>query len=1108
MVSPIYAIAIPLGAAFLLPLFEKAGKNAAKALVLAILAALTALPVSWLVVWIVNTPNLAGLLRVSPLAVDTGGFPAPISIRLAAGIGEALVMALVNLTAFLGITHMLVRSQAKPTGKTLVLLLTLVTGVNGLILTRDLFNIFVFLEITSISTYALIASNGSKRAYEAGFKYIIAGSIASSIYLVGVIYLYRLTGSLSLDHLPRSGGTAIALMLLTTALLLELKPFPANGWSLDVYQAADPGISAMVSAVGASGVLFVLYKLTPLLSPTHLRLIAGSGAVTFVFSQVIALRQTDVRRMLGYSSTAQIGLMLLVIGSGRGTIPTIVLLGLLLGNHMLSKAGLFWVTDLIDGNRTIASMSDSGSLPALARNKPLLVAMIGILLAALAGLPPFPSFWAKWHLVSALVPNGRWLLVAVVLGGSLMEAGYLFRWFTRFTKASEDPGDVHQERIPADVPVTTRPQTGTVSSRSGKEALARQAASTAAATQATTQTIPQVVRQAEQPVEISGSPVPTIIATLVLVFGGIAAAVGFLAPNQELILLVPLAVLLIGALLDTLRIPSKIQLLLGMLGIGVYSWLLLPSLGGIPLVFGLLFLVGGLLQMIALMQRKGHQPGLAVLVSTLLFSLGNLLFVQSRLGFFFSWELMSIVSYLLIVRGRAASGAALRYLMFSLGGAYSILVGLVLLPTGFAPHATSSLWAGILLGTGFLIKIGTVGLHIWLPGAYAEAEDEVSSLLSSVLSKAGLFMLFTTAGLFIQPLLRSVPGVTLAYLLGWLGALTALAGAFLAVFQEDIKYTLAYSSMGQMGYMLLSFALMTQLGWINSMYLAVTHLLFKTMLFVAIAGVVHRTGTRLMYRMGGLISRMPVSFFSVLIGIIALSGVPPLTGFGAKWMLYTALIEKGWYLQAGMAFFASAIAFLYLFRLIHTIFLGQLKDEHREIREAPLWYLVPQLIAIIGIMLVSMFPNLLIKPLEMAIAGYFPQTIAWQGSTLVSTLGYWNGNAVMYVTMGVFLVPLVWLLATRRKHNQKVRQFNIVYSAERPDRPQTTHYAYNFYAPYRSALGSFLTPWATRFWKRVLSVVRVVGSSTRRIYSGDGQTYALYVLLYAIVLMLLLRGGN
>ena len=225
-------------------------------------------------------------------------------------------------------------------------------------------------------------------------------------------------------------------------------------------------------------------------------------------------------------------------------------------------------------------------------------------------------------------------------------------------------------------------------------------------------------------------------------------------------------------------------------------------------------------------------------------------------------------------------------------------------------------------------------------------------------------------------------------------------------------------------------------------------------------------------------------------------------------MLYTALIEKGWYLQAGMAFFASAIAFLYLFRLIHTIFLGQLKDEHRELREAPLWYLVPQLIAIIGIMLVSMFPNLLIKPLEMAIAGYFPQTIAWQGSTLVSTLGYWNGNAVMYVTMGVFLVPLVWLLATRRKHNRKVRQFNIVYSAERPDRPQTTHYAYNFFAPYRSALGSFLTPWATRFWERVLSVVRVVGSSTRRIYSGDGQTYALYVLLYAIVLMLLLRGGN
>jgi len=112
-----------------------------------------------------------------------------------------------------------------------------------------------------------------------------------------------------------------------------------------------------------------------------------------------------------------------------------------------------------------------------------------------------------------------------------------------------------------------------------------------------------------------------------------------------------------------------------------------------------------------------------------------------------------------------------------------------------------------------------------------------------------------------------------------------------------------------------------------SFYLAITHLMFKGMLFLSVAGVIYRTGTRFMYQTGGLIRKMPFSFLSALFAIIALSGVPPLSGFGAKWLMYSALLEKGWYLQAAAAMFASGVAFLYLFRLIHSIFLGQEKVE-------------------------------------------------------------------------------------------------------------------------------------------------------------------------------------
>ena len=120
-----------------------------------------------------------------------------------------------------------------------------------------------------------------------------------------------------------------------------------------------------------------------------------------------------------------------------------------------------------------------------------------------------------------------------------------------------------------------------------------------------------------------------------------------------------------------------------------------------------------------------------------------------------------------------------------------------------------------------------------------------------------------------------------------------------------------------------------------------------------------------MYQMGGLIKRMPFSFVSVLMAIIALSGVPPLSGFGGKWLLFTGLLQKGWYFQLALAFFSSTIAFLYCFRLIHAVFLGQAKSQFKSIQKAPVWFLLPQFILIALIMAISMMPQLIIKPLLM-----------------------------------------------------------------------------------------------------------------------------------------------
>ena len=236
-----------------------------------------------------------------------------------------------------------------------------------------------------------------------------------------------------------------------------------------------------------------------------------------------------------------------------------------------------------------------------------------------------------------------------------------------------------------------------------------------------------------------------------------------------------------------------------------------------------------------------------------------------------------------------------------------------------------------LLALGFLIKAGAIGAHVWMPGAYAEADDDLSAMLSSVISKVAIFGLFVVTYLAI----RSEAGLELAHLMGWIGMLTTVAGAVMALQQDDVKRLLAYSSMSQLGYIVTAIALMSHLGWVTALYLVANHLMVKGILFLAVAGVILRTGTRLMDGHGGLARNMPLTFAAVVIALVSMSGLPPLAGFGGKWLLLSAMMDKGWYWLVALGVLATFIGFLYMFRLAYAVFLGPRKAGHEAVREAP-----------------------------------------------------------------------------------------------------------------------------------------------------------------------------
>ncbi len=1043
MVNALYIIAAAMAAAFFLGLIKEDKRGLAYTVTLLALAFMTWVSAGWLWAFAVD-----GVLTVE---IFTAGTEPPFAINLRMGLAEAALTLLVNLTGLLSAIYL--KDTLLELGRRAMAVLLIATmALCGIILTRDAFNLFVFFELTVIATGGLILfsdANDDGRALSAGFKYLIVSQVISVFLLLGVLFAYHVTGTLNIDGMNGTqwallNGGAIAFFMMFIAVVAELKPFPANGWALDIYESAHPAFSAIFSAASSAATVFALDKLLLIGGADWLPVATGVGILTFVASNLFALPQTNDRRLLGYSSIAQIGLVLTVLGQRDilGESTEFIAFGLLV-SHSVAKAGLFWLSGLVAGR----GLSDWSVIA----KRPLLVFAFVTFICMLSGLPPFPGFYAKWDLVRLLASEGRLALLALILIGALIEAAYLFRWF----------GYIIKREAPAEAVVC-----------------------------------------------VAHKVLPVFVA----VFAGWALGFvwGELSGRANLLLAIPLLFALSFLLLDWL--PAWVKNSIAIVGMSTFFYLTYPGYDPLQLIFAIIILVGGAITLLASYSAHGRRVGFYPSAMLMYAGLAMLIHATDTFGFFAAWEFLTIGSYFLILRGKESEPHALSYIIFSLGGAFMILAGFAIAADGSYHYLIESLrqleqpvapWVFAMLAIGFMTKTAAIGVHIWLPGAHAEAETDVSPMVSGILLKAGLYgmmVLLLTMGK------QQLYGVELTHVLLWIAAITAFLGNLMAIFQEDAKRLLAYSSIGQMGYALFGLALMNHLGWLMALMFVINHYIYKSMLFLAVGGVAKRTGTRDMYKMGGLITLMPFSFVAVLIGIIAVSGVPPLSGFGGRWIFYNAILDSDYRLPMVVIFLAGPIAFLYLFRLIYAIFLGQLKDEFRQIKEAPFWIVLPQMIYVVLLLIFAVFPGIALRRVDEYLTRFFPEGgLGWATNQITSNYGYWNPVAIM-ITIGVIFCTLfAWLLFVNRKA-QKVKQFNIVFSAERPFRPETTHFAWNFFAPYRKALGFMVQPFVTRFWGGLTELLHSTADFSRKLYNGNGQTYAFHFLAFVVVVFFMRLG--
>lgn len=313
---------------------------------------------------------------------------------------------------------------------TLFALLTV--GLCGMTATGDVFNLYVYLEIMSLSGYGLIAIGGHRRSFLAAFRYLLVGTIAASFYLIGVGYMYAMTGSLNMAdigariqpfiHTPLF-AFVIASFLIAFGIKMAL--FPLHGWQPDAYTYSHPAaagiISGCMSKVPAYAMLrYFYYVFGP--NEALLNALGIMGICGILIGSVMALAQYDFRRMLAYSSVAQLGYI--AVGMALGNTYGFIGAVLHLINHAFMKCCLFLVVGGIIYRFGEVNLYRLGGL-----NRKMPISSIAACLAVLSmvGIPPTCGFFSKWYLMLGAYQAEQYVYIGVLVVSSLLNAIYYFR---------------------------------------------------------------------------------------------------------------------------------------------------------------------------------------------------------------------------------------------------------------------------------------------------------------------------------------------------------------------------------------------------------------------------------------------------------------------------------------------------------------------------------------------------------------------------------------------------------------------------------------------------------------------------------------------------------
>ena len=407
---------------------------------------------------------LAQVLETGPISYHIGGWEPPWGIEYRVDALNGFVLVLVSLigAVIMPFARQSIFQELEPDRHAwfYCMYLLCLTGLLGITVTGDAFNAFVFMEISSLSTYVLIALGRDRRALLAAFQYLIMGTIGATFYVIGIGLLYLATGTLNMVDLAGRLGDAAAvqprtvvtgLAFLVVGISLKLALFPLSAWLPNAYAFAPSVVTIFLAATATKVAIYLLIRmLFSIVGPSVgfaaspvAEMVIGLSLIAIFVASLIALFRLDLKRMLAYSSLAQIGYITMGIGIANQAALTGGIVHVV--NHAITKAGLFMAVGCIVYRTGTGSLTE---LAGIGRRMPLTMAAFTIAGLGLIGAPGTVGFISKWYLVIGALKDGAPWLAFVIASSSLLTVAYIghvleVAWFRptapALAKASDPP---------------------------------------------------------------------------------------------------------------------------------------------------------------------------------------------------------------------------------------------------------------------------------------------------------------------------------------------------------------------------------------------------------------------------------------------------------------------------------------------------------------------------------------------------------------------------------------------------------------------------------------------------------------------------------------------